>query len=227
MMSIEETSVESTQSVIRIDGAHRLSGTSEPVEGVAAAVGNSNGKEVVGREHRRAKPVQQSIDSDDAASEQMHVHAGQLARHLQDRRRDVDQRESQLNARIAQLENELRLSRLWLREQSQEFTQRETELRQQLSEYESRVTDLALAEEALEESRQKLADEAHRREERLGRRERQVHDSQQRIAQETERMQLAREQLTQEQSDTNRRHACQDLERLRTEHMQRFEEWQQ
>ena len=223
MTSVDDTSCEPSQTVIRIDGAHRLAGSNESVEGVTATALQHRGQNEGAADHALAsfQPVQGS----ESAAEQMQVQAGQLARHLQDRRRDVDHRESELNARIAQLENELRLSRLWLREQNQEFTQRETELRQQLSEYESRVADLALAEEALEDARRKWTDEARGREEKLARRERQVQDSQQQIKQEAERMQLVRDANA--QSDDSRNQARLELERLQKEHRQRFQDWQQ
>src|SRR5688500_9075907 len=101
MISVDANpDVDSNKAVIRIDGAHRLAGATAtvdaPAEVAAVAV------------------------SDEAAAEQMQVQAGQLPRHLQARRREVDYRESQLNAGVAQLENYLRLSRLWMSEQSQE-----------------------------------------------------------------------------------------------------------
>src|SRR5688572_27158783 len=79
----------------------------------------------VGAEQPQALAVIADLQAE--SSEQMQVQAGQLARHLQDRRREVDHREAHLNARIAHLENDLRASRLWLRERSEEFELREAE----------------------------------------------------------------------------------------------------
>jgi len=70
--------------------------------------------------------------SEIARREQLELQADQLSEHLRERLREVDRREAQLNARVAQLESDLRTSRVWLREQEHEFAEREAELRRQL-----------------------------------------------------------------------------------------------
>ena len=75
--------------------------------------------------------------------EQLQLQVSQLAGHLRERLREVDRRESAINARVSQLEADLRTSRLWLRERENEFQQREQELRQQIDELEERLVPLA------------------------------------------------------------------------------------
>jgi hypothetical protein len=58
---------------------------------------------------------------------------------LRERLRDVDRREATLNARVAQLENDLRVSRLWLTERELKFQERENELKQQVDELRERL----------------------------------------------------------------------------------------
>ena len=83
--------------------------------------------------------------SDVARREQLDLQANQLSEHLRERLREVDRREAQLNARVAQLESDLRSSRVWLREQEHEFAERETELRRQLEDAQVRGEAGALA----------------------------------------------------------------------------------
>ena len=51
-------------------------------------------------------------------------HASQLATHLQGMRQDVDRRESELNARIAKADTEMRSARLWLQERQEDLEAR-------------------------------------------------------------------------------------------------------
>jgi hypothetical protein len=66
--------------------------------------------------------------------EQLELQTAQLAAHLRERLRDVDRREAALHASVAQLECDLRASRLWLREREMEFQSRENELLRQIEE---------------------------------------------------------------------------------------------
>jgi hypothetical protein len=70
----------------------------------------------------------------EAQREQMQLQVAQLANHLRERLREVDRREAAVNARVAQLEADLRNSRLWLRERELTFQARERELEQQILE---------------------------------------------------------------------------------------------
>lgn len=51
-------------------------------------------------------------------------HASQLAGHLDGVREDLDRRESELNSRLADAENQMRSARLWLRERDEEMATR-------------------------------------------------------------------------------------------------------
>lgn len=205
-MTHEDDNAESSKPMIRIDRAHPGSG-SRPSPSAASHPDGGSEPALAGAVRSRLRHSQSSSTTDsladevlpgdlpagDFATEQLLSQAGQLARHLQDRRRDVDCREAQLNARIAQLESDLRLSRLWLREQGQEFAQREEELQQQLSVQESRAAGLAVEELALHDARREFAEETRVREDLLARREFQVQESQQRLAAEAQRLQTERE----------------------------------
>ena len=129
------------------------------------------------------------------ASEQMQVQANQLARHLQERRREVDHREAHLNARIAHLENDLRVSRLWLRERSEEFELRESELSQKIAEQESQIRGLSASESEMDHVRQEYEQHLQARELKITQREELVAESQRRFVAETESLNRAREEL--------------------------------
>jgi hypothetical protein len=73
------------------------------------------------------------------------LQTSQLAGRLREKRRELDRREGQLNARHAQIESEARTSRLWLRERQQEFLQREAQLERRTRELEAEATRLAAA----------------------------------------------------------------------------------
>jgi chromosome segregation ATPase len=59
---------------------------------------------------------------------QLRTQATQLARHLAGHQGDLDRRESELNARVAGIENEVRAARLWLSERQSELAEREKHL---------------------------------------------------------------------------------------------------
>ncbi|QDU25938.1 hypothetical protein ETAA8_10100 [Anatilimnocola aggregata] len=82
--------------------------------------------------------------------EQLQLQAAQLAGHLKARLTEVDRRESQLNARIAQLEADLRSARLWQREREYEFQQREGELCRQVEDLQQRSSEVAIGEQQVQ-----------------------------------------------------------------------------
>src|SRR5215471_7404887 len=82
--------------------------------------------------------------------EQLQLEVSQLAGHLRERLRDLDRRESRLNARVAQLEGELRSSRLWFREREKEFQDRENQLRQRIEELEEQAAKPAISDDKTE-----------------------------------------------------------------------------
>lgn len=103
----------------------------------------------------------------EARREQLERQVAELAGYLRERLKEVDRREAQLNARFAQLEGELRASRVWFREREAEFQEREGELRRQVEAFQER--------EAQRPSLiQRDASEAEARLAELGRREQQL-----------------------------------------------------
>jgi hypothetical protein len=62
------------------------------------------------------------------AAEPIQAQAAQLAGHLRARQKDLDHREAQLNARVAQLERDVRTARLWLGEREADLERRDQEL---------------------------------------------------------------------------------------------------
>ena len=110
----------------RIDGPHPLTGDTLPAADLAVPL-----LEIV-EEAPADLLAAVTGESPEARREMLEMQANQLSEHLRERLREVDRREAQLNARVAQLESDLRSSRVWLREQEHEFAEREAELRRQL-----------------------------------------------------------------------------------------------
>ena len=110
----------------RVDGPH-------PVTGAIVSASNNDPSLLEVIEEPSADLIAAVTgQSAEARREQLELQADQLSEHLRERLREVDRREAQLNARVAQLESDLRSSRVWLREQEHEFAEREAELRRQL-----------------------------------------------------------------------------------------------
>ncbi len=79
-----------------------------------------------------------------AALQQVRSQAAQLAVHLQRQQASVDHRESELNSRLAAMENQIRTARLWLNERQSELAVRQAELDRrelELSEREQQLDD--------------------------------------------------------------------------------------
>lgn len=84
----------------------------------------------------------------EVVAEQLRTQATQLASSLRTRQRELDHRESQLNARFAQLERDARTARLWLSERERELARRQEELDERNQEVQGRLQRLATAEAA-------------------------------------------------------------------------------
>jgi hypothetical protein len=141
----------------RIDGPHPV--TTDPPTAVEAGQSGHALLEVI--EEPTADLVAAVTGQSDAARrEQLDLQASQLSEHLRERLREVDRREAHLNARVAQLESDLRASRVWLREQEHEFAEREAELRRQLEDAQVRGEAIPAAVDAgqLEEARAELSE---------------------------------------------------------------------
>jgi hypothetical protein len=154
-MSDKATRVlENDDRLVRVDAAHRIHSSPE-----------------IAVQDDSPELFQSAAALSEDAAENTRLHAFQLARHLQDRRREVDRREAHLNARIALLENEVRLSRLWLQERTEEFARRESELANQVAEQESRIRGLTATELTWDTRHENKSRELADREEGLAQRD--------------------------------------------------------
>lgn len=149
------------------------------------------------------------------APQQIRLQAGQLASHLRLRLRDLDHREAHLHAQLAQLENDLRASRLWLREREEAAARREEELQREIAELRQRAHAVSAAEVSAEEARRRLESDLNRRQAQLAEREQQVAQAQAWLADESDKLRDARERLLQDQAAVARQ-----LQGLHREHQE-------
>ena len=115
--------------------------------------------------------------------EQLQLEAAQLAEHLRERLCEIDRREAMVHARVAQLESDLRTSRIWLAERHAEFESREAELLYQITDLQEQAAqrgqEIGTAELAAEarhieyvqrdEDLRERAEQLQQREDELGR----------------------------------------------------------
>jgi len=127
------------------------------------------------------------------AGESLHLHAEQLSEHLRLRLRDLDERESVMNGRLAAWETEQRANRLWLSEREREFAEREEALQRQLTELQQRARALAAEEMAAGEERQRQEQELQLRAETVAAREQRLTEQLRRLAEEVATVQSERE----------------------------------
>ncbi len=100
----------------RIDPPHEMASApaaapNEPSEAIASASGSA------------PQPVD-SLGAGEAPEARAEAQAGQLAGYLRRRQKELDHRESQVNARQAGLERDMRAARLWLKEREAELADR-------------------------------------------------------------------------------------------------------
>jgi len=86
-----------------------------------------------------------------AIAERLRLQAEQLAAHLRARQQELDHRQAQINANMAQLDGDARAARLWLAEREAELKQRAEGLAGQEGEVQARLSRLAAVEVALRE----------------------------------------------------------------------------
>ena len=145
---VGKSEANSPLAAMRFDAPHPIAG-SAPAIAIEPAV-----------EHA-AVSVAEAARTDEFAADQLQLQAQQLAEFLRTKQRELDQREVEMNRRVAQLDNEARKSRLLLRERDEEFAQREMEYEQRIAELEQRAAEIAAAELAVNrdgaESQQQLA----------------------------------------------------------------------
>ncbi len=136
----------------RIDAAHSLNGPDSDL--VPAAVSDSaidSNIDAHIADSAEKVPVQAADEfpKDDITSEQLQRQAEQLAHFLRDRQGELDHREAQLNAEIAQLETDLRRERLYFSEREAEQELRRQELDKREKEILERLERLAAADAVL------------------------------------------------------------------------------
>lgn len=117
----------------RVDAAHRVSPEA--------------GDNIVPMRPEAAEPVLAVAHADEASVattiKQVRTQAAQLATHLQRQQTAVDHRESELNARLASMESEIRAARLWLNQRHDELAERSSMLdarQRELDEREATLT---------------------------------------------------------------------------------------
>lgn len=86
----------------------------------------------------RAEGIVAASVGEAAQSERVHKQAAQLAGALRERQREIDHRDAQVNARLAQLETEMRAARLWLAEREAEIAVREQDCQRRQTELNAR-----------------------------------------------------------------------------------------
>jgi len=177
-LSEEQAQDRETARVTRIDGAHplrseKLAAPEPPSAQVLAATAGL---------------------AETHAVEQVRKQASQIARHLRAKQQQIDQREAQLNARVAQLEHELRASRLSEREREHQFAEREQELCQQVCDLQQQLASLSVVELTAEEQLKRRHQELDQREAELEAREYRLVVGQTSIAAEAEAWRHTHEQ---------------------------------
>ncbi len=75
---------------------------------------------------------------------QVHTQASQLAAHLQAQQLDLDHRQSEVNARVAAIENEIRTAQIWLSERRQELDEDRARLAEKENLLDRRLHDLGI-----------------------------------------------------------------------------------
>ncbi|HEV2973226.1 MAG TPA: hypothetical protein VGY55_24885, partial [Pirellulales bacterium] len=151
------------------------------------------------------------------AAEQLQLQAEQLADHLRAQQEQIDRREADLHAQLAQHENGSRNARLWFRERQQELTEREAEIARRELEIAAKEEALARADREQAESRERIKTDLRRQNEALGSRQRELDERGSALdRQETENAAisaaLVRSAAEQEQLDARLREREQNLE---------------
>lgn len=103
---------------------------------------------------------------------QVHTQASQLAAHLQAQQHDLDHRQSEVNARIAAMENEIRTAQIWLAERRQELDDDRARLSEKEDLLSRRLHDLGIV--TREGSTQAVETELTRRAEAVRQREAEI-----------------------------------------------------
>jgi DNA repair exonuclease SbcCD ATPase subunit len=152
-------------------------------------------------------------ESLDSRREQMQLQVAQLAGHLRERLREVDRREATLNARLAQLESDLRASRMWLRERELEFQERESDLKRQIEELQDHAHTRGIEIQTVAFDDEARQAEMNERDEQLRLREDDLRERRFEVDRQAAALRHA-QQLWQQQHEQEQRHLVRDREQL-------------
>ncbi|MBC8356189.1 MAG: hypothetical protein H8E66_29785 [Planctomycetes bacterium] len=136
--------------------------------------------------------------------EQFRAQASQLAGHLRAKQQQIDHREAYLNARIAQLEREVRTSRLWCAEREYAFAEREQQLEQEILESRKEIQAFSASEVSTCTELDEHRAEVREREADLDAREHRWRTGQMQVADEAESLRVAVERLRAERAKHER-----------------------
>ncbi len=131
----------STSQDTRIDAAHFRSG--QDPQPASPSIAESTEQESPFAADELSQPELE------LESRRIERQAAQLAEHLRNRQKDLDHREAQLNAAIAQLESDLRSARMWLLEQEAAHDQQRQKIDAREKELLERLRRLAATDAAL------------------------------------------------------------------------------
>ena len=135
------------------------------------------------------------LGQDPAVIEELQVEAAQLAVHLRTRQRTLDHRESEVNARLAQLEQEARSTTLWFSERQSDLVERLAAVERREHEADETYDRLAAAEVALENKAAAIDRELAEREQFLAQREAAVELRAVLLREEADRQQKTKQEL--------------------------------
>ncbi len=155
----------------RVDAPHALN--SQPSENRAAEIKTTEAtsktkKESAGDGENLAETrseessAKESCAKESYSAEQLRIQGAQLGDQLRSRQEDLDRREAQLNALVAQFENDSRTARMWFSESHEEFDRREHELAEKTPQMQQCLARLARAEETSVRCQSKLDAQAER-----------------------------------------------------------------
>ena len=123
----EETSAQ----IPRFDAAHVIPHPLAPtpaVASVSARSGERNTCSAVAGARENALELYLDAPETENREEQLQLQSVQIAAHLQSQLRQLDQRQAQLNAQAAEVDNAMRKARLWLQERETDLRERELAL---------------------------------------------------------------------------------------------------
>lgn len=162
---------------LRIDPPHALGGSADGVDVVHA---DETQADVRGVRDTVAVAAGSAANAFHQAGveEQLQLQAEQLGSRLKEEQQQLDRRESELHAQLADQENEAREMRLWLRERQREFELREAEMAAREQEISSREAALASADREQAEAHERAKADQRRQSEAFAARQRELDDRQ-------------------------------------------------